>query len=123
MELLILPALHAYKPDLIIVACGLDANNFDPLSRMTAHSGTFGYLTEAIVQAAQDLCGGRLVCAHEGGYAEAVVPFCAHEVVRTMAGVQSDVVDPFRAVTEANQPPEDFVEFQKLRLKAFAKSL
>ncbi|HCE71161.1 class II histone deacetylase [Ruegeria pomeroyi] len=123
MDILVLPALHAFRPELIIVACGLDANNFDPLSRMTAHSGTFGYLTRAVMGAANDLCGGRLVCAHEGGYAEAVVPFCAHEVVRTLAGVESEVVDPFRAVAEANQPPADFVAFQRQRLECFKASL
>ncbi len=96
-----LPALQAFKPDMIIVACGRDADNFDPLSRMTAHSGTFGCLTETTMQVAQDLWGGPLVCAHE--------------VVRTLAGVQSEVVDPSCAVAEANQPLADFVAFQRQR--------
>ncbi|MGB7241642.1 MAG: class II histone deacetylase [Sulfitobacter sp.] len=123
MDLLVLPALRGFKPDLIIVACGLDANNFDPLSRMAAHSGTFGYLTETIMHAADELCNGKLVCAHEGGYAEAVVPFCAHEVVRTLAGVESDVVDPFREVAVANQPPMDLNAFQRQRLEKFARQI
>lgn len=123
MELLVLPALYEFKPDLIIVACGLDANNFDPLSRMTAHSGTFAYLTRTVMKAARDLCGGKLVAVHEGGYAEAVVPFCAHEVIATMAGIQSAVEDPFRGVAEANQPPADFVQFQRERLETFARRL
>ena len=41
-ERIVLPALHAYKPDAIIVACGFDASGVDPLSRMLATSGTFG---------------------------------------------------------------------------------
>ena len=29
-----MPALHRYKPELIVVACGFDANGLDPLARM-----------------------------------------------------------------------------------------
>ena len=123
MELLVLPALRAFEPELVVVACGLDANSFDPLARMRAHSGTFGHLTAETMKAADALCGGRLVVAHEGGYAEAVVPFCGHEVVRTLAGVRSDVVDPFRGFIEGQATPADFVAFQRARLERFAQGL
>ena len=34
---LVIPALESFKPDLIVVASGLDANGVDPLARMLLH--------------------------------------------------------------------------------------
>ena len=103
---LVLPTLRKYRPELIIVACGFDANGFDPLSRTLAHSGTFADMTSMIKNAATDLCEGRLVLVHEGGYAEAVVPFCGVATIERLADVQTDVEDPFRVLLENRQPPQ-----------------
>ena len=120
-DLLVEPALRAFEPDLIVVACGLDANGYDPLARMLAHSGTFREMTARIKALAHDLCRGRLVMAHEGGYSEALVPFCALAVVEELAGVRTEVEDPFRQFLEENQPAADVVAFQRARLEAQAK--
>ena len=109
---LVIPKLEAYKPDLIIVASGFDANGFDPLSRTLAHSGTFAALTRLMMEAAQFLCNGRLVLVHEGGYAESVVPFCGLAVMEQLSGVKTDVIDPFRELLEARQAPEVLQQLQ-----------
>ncbi|KAG1715239.1 Histone deacetylase-like amidohydrolase [Nymphon striatum] len=48
---IVLPALDAYKPDLIIVACGYDASILDPLSQTLATSQTFRDMTARIMGA------------------------------------------------------------------------
>ncbi|MCJ8309491.1 MAG: class II histone deacetylase [Hyphomicrobiales bacterium] len=111
-ERLVLPKLQAFDPDLIVVACGFDANGFDPLSRTLAHSGTFADLTRLIMKAADHLCGGRLVLVHEGGYAEAVVPFCGVAVMEQLSGISTEVEDPFRALLEGRQPPDVLNDLQ-----------
>jgi len=111
-ESLVLPKLSAFKPDMIVVACGFDANGFDPLSRTLAHSGTFVELTRMIMAAADDLCAGRLVLVHEGGYAEAVVPFCGLAVMEQLSGIKTAVDDPFRPLLEVRQPPEALHQLQ-----------
>lgn len=121
MDLLVAPALRAFRPDIIVVACGLDANALDPLARMLAHSGTFRALTLQIRDLAEELCGGRLTVVHEGGYSEAYVPFCGLAVIEALAGVRSDVTDPFLAMLEAQQPPTDMIAFQRCRLEAQAR--
>jgi acetoin utilization deacetylase AcuC-like enzyme len=40
-DLLVEPAIRAFQPQMIVVANGLDANAFDPLTRMQAHMDTF----------------------------------------------------------------------------------
>ena len=104
MERIVLPALAQYRPDIIVVACGYDAGCFDPLARMLATAETFRLMTRQVRQAAADLCGGRLVMVHEGGYSEAYVPFCGHAVLEEVA--QSDITapDPMAEVLAARQP-------------------
>ena len=91
----VVPALRAYGPDLIIVPCGFDASNFDPLARMMAHSDTFREMTRLLLEAADELCSGRLVMSHEGGYSPIYVPFCGLAVMEELSGRQSIAGDPF----------------------------
>lgn len=117
-DILVEPAVRAFSPDLIVVACGLDANGYDPLARMLAHSDTFRHMTRRIKALAADLCGGRVLVAHEGGYSEAMVPFCALAVVEELSGIRTAVEDPFKTFLQENQPAADMVAFQRARLLA-----
>ncbi|MEO8242509.1 MAG: class II histone deacetylase [bacterium] len=120
-DLLVEPALRSFHPDLIVVACGLDANGYDPLARMLATSDTFRQMTAQLRSVASELCQDRLVIAHEGGYSEAVVPFCALAVIEELSGIRTDVGDPFRVFLEENQPPPDMIAFQRARLETQAR--
>ena len=91
----ILPALHRFRPELIVVASGLDASAMDPLGRMLCTSETYRAMAARIVAAAQDLCGGRLVATHEGGYSNAYVPFCGLPILEEFSGIRTSVVDPY----------------------------
>ncbi len=91
----VLPALERFRPQLIVVASGLDANAMDPLGRMLCTSETFRALGRRIVAAADALCAGRLVATHEGGYSNAYVPFCGLAVVEEFAGIRTAVADPY----------------------------
>lgn len=93
----VLPALYAYKPDLIVVPSGFDASAADPLGRMMLHSGTYRTMTGALMKAADDLCGGRLMMSHEGGYSAAYVPYCGLAVMEQLSGIKSAIDDPFLA--------------------------
>jgi acetoin utilization deacetylase AcuC-like enzyme len=104
MQRLVLPALDDFGPDVIIIACGYDAAAIDPLSRMMATAQTFQDMTGMVMGAAEDLCGGRLVMAHEGGYSEVYVPFCGHAVLTQMSGNDIEADDPFADTFEARQP-------------------
>ncbi|MBX9458880.1 MAG: class II histone deacetylase [Rhizobium sp.] len=112
-ERIVLPALAAYRPDAIVVACGFDASGVDPLSRTMASSTTFAEMTRMTMQAAEELCEGRLLLVHEGGYSEAHVPFCGHAVIATLAGSSIDAGDPFAFRLDFQQPNADFVGYQK----------
>lgn len=93
----VVPALRRFQPDLILVASGLDALYRDPLGRMMLHSGSYREMTRMLMEAADEICGGRLAMIHEGGYSAAVVPFAGLAILEQLSGRATDIVDPFLA--------------------------
>ena len=90
----VVPALRRCRPDLIVVASGLDACAYDPLARMMCHSGTYREMAAQLADAARELCGGRLVACHEGGYSSYYAPWCALAILEVFAGVGTTLPDP-----------------------------
>ncbi len=111
MERIVLPALRAFRPDAIVVACGYDAAAVDPLGRMLATAATFRTMTAMVKAAARDLCQGRLVLVHEGGYSEVYVPFCGHAVIEELSGSAITAADPLAETFAARQPDARFEAF------------
>lgn len=110
---IVIPALEAYGPELVVVASGLDANMVDPLARQMLYAGSFREMTAMLMDAADSLCAGRIVAVHEGGYAESAVPFCGLAIIETLSGVRTDVVDPFEETFAAQQPTKRVLEYQR----------
>ena len=121
MDRIVLPAVHRFRPEAIFVACGFDASGVDPLSRMLCSAATFRDMTQRVMTAALELCGGRLIMAHEGGYSETHVPFCAHAVLAEMAGSDIDAPDPFDVRIRAQQPDADTVAYFSKRVDSLAE--
>ena len=96
----IAPALRRFRPDLILVASGVDACASDPTARMLLHADSYRFLTARMMQLAAELCGGRLVMTHEGGYDLSAAPFCALAIMEEMTGVRTAVSDPFGELRE-----------------------
>lgn len=99
-EQVVIPALYRFKPDLIVIPSGFDGSAADPLGRMMLHSGTYRAMTRMLQAAADDLCGGRLMASHEGGYSAAYVPYCGLAVMEEMSGIKTRIDDPFLPVFE-----------------------
>jgi acetoin utilization deacetylase AcuC-like enzyme len=90
---------------------------------MLATAETFGAMTRAVLALSEQVCGGRLVMAHEGGYSETYVPFCGHAVIAAMAGSQIEAPDPSAAIFAARQPGAAFDRFVLGEIEAMAHSL
>ncbi len=95
MTRVVLPALQRFKPEIIVVACGFDASAADPLGRMMVTSDGYRQMTAMVMAQADDLCGGRLMMTHEGGYSANYVPYCGLAVLEQLTTIQSGVVDLF----------------------------
>jgi acetoin utilization deacetylase AcuC-like enzyme len=64
----IVPVTREYRPDFIIVSAGFDTYFNDPLGTMAVTEQGFAAMTRQLVELAEDVCGGRLLVALEGGY-------------------------------------------------------
>ena len=91
----VIPTIRDFQPELILVSAGQDASIFDPLARMMLSADGYAYMARTIRDLADEICEGRLVCLHEGGYSEEYVPFCTHAIIEEISGVKTDVEDPF----------------------------
>lgn len=111
MDRIVLPALARFEPDAIVVACGYDAAAVDPLSRTMATADTFRQMTRRVIEAADDLCDGRLTFVHEGGYSEVYAPFCGHAVLEELSGSPANAPDPMAETLHQRQPGPRFDAF------------
>jgi acetoin utilization deacetylase AcuC-like enzyme len=91
----VIPALHKFKPQLIVIPSGFDAGAYDPLGRMQMHSDGYRSLTRKMMAAADELCDGKLLLTHEGGYNTWTVPFFGLAVMETLSGIDTGTVDPY----------------------------
>src|SRR5271166_1640555 len=64
----ILPALEAFRPQLVLISAGFDAHKSDPLAQLLLEEADYTWITEKLVEIAYRHAGGRLVSALEGGY-------------------------------------------------------
>ncbi len=64
----ILPAVRAFGPDLILISAGFDAHRADPIGGMRLTESGFATLATLVTDLADAICGGRVVAVLEGGY-------------------------------------------------------
>lgn len=64
----IIPALDAFKPELLIISAGFDAHEADPLAQLRLHEADFTWITQALLAVADTHCPDRVVSLLEGGY-------------------------------------------------------
>ena len=67
-EARIFPALKSFTPELIIISAGFDAHYRDPLASLNLEEDDFAWITERLLNIANEHCAGRVVSTLEGGY-------------------------------------------------------
>ena len=64
----VIPAMHHYRPDLLIISAGFDAHTDDPLADMNVSTEGFREMTRMLRREMQTLNGGKILSVLEGGY-------------------------------------------------------
>lgn len=64
----VFPALHQFKPELIMLSSGFDAHKLDQLAPINLETSDYGWLTRELRKIAGTHCQGRLISILEGGY-------------------------------------------------------
>ncbi len=65
---ILIPALHRFSPEFILISAGFDAHYLDLLSQVDITAEGFGVLTDLVLDTADDIASGNVVSALEGGY-------------------------------------------------------
>jgi acetoin utilization deacetylase AcuC-like enzyme len=64
----ILPRLRNFRPDFLIISAGFDAHTRDPLANLNLVEADFTWVTQRLMQIADESAQGRIVSLLEGGY-------------------------------------------------------
>jgi acetoin utilization deacetylase AcuC-like enzyme len=68
-----LPALHKFKPELIIISAGFDAHIEDDMSQVSLTETDYRWITDELKTIANEYSEGRIVSVLEGGYAHSAL--------------------------------------------------
>ncbi|MGB8817060.1 MAG: histone deacetylase family protein [Rhizobiaceae bacterium] len=83
----VLPALEAFKPDLVLISAGFDAHTRDPLADINLVEDDFDWATGKLMDIAGRYSSNRLVSVLEGGYdLQGLSLSAAAHVARLMRG-------------------------------------
>lgn len=94
LEEVVVPVIDAFRPQLLLVACGQDASQFDANGRQCLSMAGFRRLGAAARFLAERHCRGRLVLVQEGGYAPTYAAFCLHATLEGVLGLEPALPDP-----------------------------
>ena len=64
----ILPRLRDFRPELVVISAGFDAHTRDPLANINLTEADFVWVTQQLMDVADQCAGGRVVSLLEGGY-------------------------------------------------------
>jgi acetoin utilization deacetylase AcuC-like enzyme len=84
----IIPAIQSYNPEIILISAGFDAHIDDPLAQIDLSTGFFGWMTDRLMELADQYCGGRIISVLEGGYNLQALPLCIEQHLLKLASVE-----------------------------------
>lgn len=83
----VMPALHNFRPDLVIISAGFDAHHRDPLAQINLVGDDFDWITGQLMDVAGKYAGNRVVSVLEGGYdLEGLAESAGLHICRLMKG-------------------------------------
>jgi acetoin utilization deacetylase AcuC-like enzyme len=82
-----LPALNAFRPELLLISAGFDAHWEDDMGGLLLNEADYTWVTGALKQIAQEHAQGRIVSLLEGGYALSALGRSAAAHIRSLGGL------------------------------------
>ena len=82
-----LPALEAFRPEMVFISAGFDAHREDDLGQMGLVEADYAWMTERLMDVAAAHAQGRIVSCLEGGYHLGALARSVAAHLRELAGV------------------------------------
>lgn len=86
LESALFPAIHEFKPEVIIASTGFDAHVDDDMSGINVSTQGYSWIIERVVELADNLTDGKLISVLEGGYCIPRIPELAKNHVEILMG-------------------------------------
>jgi acetoin utilization deacetylase AcuC-like enzyme len=83
-----LPALSAFRPQMLFISAGFDAHRDDDISQLAWRDDDYAWVSQQLVTFADQHCDGRLVSMLEGGYHLPALARCVEHHVRRLLGAE-----------------------------------
>lgn len=87
----LLPKVHAFRPDFILISAGFDSRQNDPLGCFDLTDDCYARITRTAMALADEYCEGRVVSALEGGYNVTGLASAVVTHVGTLLGREVDI--------------------------------
>jgi len=110
--------VRAHHPDILFIANGQDANQFDPNGRQLLSMQGFYELGKRARSLADECCEGRLVLVQEGGYAISYAAYCLHATLEGVLQREPGLPDPLAYMQEDTDGLDAFIEQMQRRYAA-----
>ncbi len=86
----ILPKIGEFKPDIVLLSAGFDAHRDDPLAQINLSTEFYGWMSDRMLEVADQYTGGKLIGTLEGGYDLHAMPRCIGKHLSVISGNASD---------------------------------
>lgn len=87
VEMMWIPRLEAFKPEMIFISAGFDAHRDDDMGQLGLNEQDFAWITDRIKDVARRFSKGRIVSCLEGGYIMSALARSVEAHVRVLADV------------------------------------
>ena len=104
---IVVPILHEFEPEIVIVSAGFDAHARDPLASMQVSTAGFGFLAACLRQVADEVCEGRLLLSLEGGYDLEGLSSSVREVLGVLTRDAAEVAAAAPLIARVGSPESD----------------
>ena len=101
--------MASFAPDLVIIASGQDANQYDPNARQSVDMDGFRGLGER-ARSLADRHGGRLLMVQEGGYSRTYSAMCLHASAGGRARRGELLEDPVAFLPDQPERSDEAIE-------------
>jgi acetoin utilization deacetylase AcuC-like enzyme len=85
IEMMWIPRLEAFKPEMIFISAGFDAHREDDMGQMSLNEQDYAWITERVKNVARRHAKGRIVSSLEGGYSFSALGRSVEAHIRVLA--------------------------------------
>jgi acetoin utilization deacetylase AcuC-like enzyme len=106
---IITPMVRDHRPEILFIAAGQDANQFDPNGRQLLSMHGFYELGIRARMLADECCEGKLVLIQEGGYSVSYAAYCLHATLEGVLNREPGLPDPIAFLQDNGAGIDDYI--------------